>query len=258
MPRLLTSILVLVFTGAALAGCGGGGGSSAAGHPATGHAGVGQRSVSRNPSPAVAGPAAKAQAIAFAHAVNLTAADLSGFTGSPAKEDSLQSEAESAALLRCAGVAEWHPVAEVASPRFESGPEHEEQVMSTVTVMPTAALAEKDDAAIRSGRGEACIEKEIRQGLTRGHGSAYVSVSKVEEGSLEGPDVPGSFEFETSTDITVGEGGSAGAYMDLLGFTEGPVEVLLTVGDTSQPINPEAGQHLISLLFKRAQEQLHR
>jgi hypothetical protein len=167
---LLSSTTTTILLGVALGGCGGAGshsatGTSSASHLAGTHPGSSAQAVavaSNNPTTGDRSPT-KAQATAFAHAVNLTAADLPGYTASPTAESPRQDASESAELYRCAGVAHRPPpVSEVSSKTFKHNrTEGEEQISSSVAVMPTAALAARDLAAIRSKGGEACLEKAL-------------------------------------------------------------------------------------------------
>jgi len=122
-----------------------------------------------------------------------------------------------------------------------------------VAVMPTAALAARDLAAIRSKRGEACLEKALSKDISEGSGgqTPYVSVSKAED-PLKASGVDGSFEYKMSTDVSEEDGSSYGNYLDIFGFVEGSAEVTLTAGGSSGPVAPETEQHLLSILFKRA------
>jgi hypothetical protein len=257
MPRPLTSIVVLILTGVALAGCGGAGGHPATSALVTGHAGVSRQAVSIHPSQIGDSPT-KAQATAFADAVNLTSADLPSFTGSPPKQDSQESEAESAELVRCAGVA-WHPaVAEVSSENFKRrGPEGAEVLSSTVTVMGTAALAAQDVKAILSSRGEKCMENELNRGLAK-KDSEQVNYApgSVIDSPLEAPGVTEGFEFKAATNYTR-LGSSYNIFVEVLGFRDGPVEVALTAIRDQEPVAPATVQHLLSVLVKRARERLH-
>jgi hypothetical protein len=268
---LFSSMTTTILVGVALGGCGGAGGGShsatghsSASHPAGTHPGGSPQTAAVDPNNPTTGGGSptKAQATAFADAVNLTAGDLPGYTVSPTAESALQAASESAELYRCAGVADWRPpVAEVSSKTFMgSGPEGEEliegeeQIRSSVAMMPTAALAARDLAAIRSKGGEACLEKALSKGASEGSGgqTPYVSVSRAED-PLKASDVDGSFEYEMSTSVSQESGATLVHWIDILGFVKGPAEVTLTAGGSSGYVAPETEQHLLSVLFKRAQ-----
>jgi hypothetical protein len=242
------SIVVPILAGLSLAGCGGAGGPFAAVR-----AGVSRQAVSRHPYP-ITRSFTKAQATAFAHAVNLTSADLPRFTGSPMEAESSESDQQSHALLQCTGSADPHPlVAEASSEELErADPEHQETFYSRVAVLSTAALAAKELAEIRSSQGEQCVERQLKELIEGGGEAANYSLVSMVEHPLEVPGLPGGYELEVIMHATDGERSLYG-YMDILGFFDGPVEVTLTAGRIQEPISPVTEQRLISVLFKRTQ-----
>jgi hypothetical protein len=255
------SILLPILTAVSLTSCGGSSnGHAVAGHlaasrPGVGHSGVSPAAVSASPTSTSGGSLTNTAAIAFADAVNLTSADLSeppAFTGSPANEDG--TEKASGELSRCEGAHDPRPaVAEVSSESFKrKGPDSVEALSSTVVVMPTAALAGKDLAAILNSRGESCIESELNKTFARKDSEQinYSRVSMVDR-ALEVPGVSGGVELNISTMVTK-VGGAGTVYIDILGFIDGPAEVFLTAVGTPQPITPAFEEHLISVLSKRA------
>jgi hypothetical protein len=252
LPRLLRAGLIfgLLLAGNLLAGCGGSGGSTsqAAGQPTASHPGI------TVPS-AVGGSLAKAQATALAQAVNLTSADLPGYSASPPKETNSKEESEE--LARCTGAPSPRlALAEVNSENFKrTGPEgfeNKEVVSSMVTVMPSAALAAKSLAALRS-HGEACVEKLLNKKYAE-RSSQKASYSQVGIVQIPPEDfsVNGGFGFNITMDVTVTHGPFYVLYVDVLAFVEGPLEVMLSATSTNRPTTSATEQHLLSLLAARA------
>jgi hypothetical protein len=240
-------IFGLLLAGNSLAGCGSST-SQAVSQPGITHPGI-----TAPTSGAVGGSLAKAQASALAHAINLTSADLPGYSASPQKENN--SKAGSVEQARCMGAPNPHlALAEVNSENFaRTGPEVNEGWSSTVTVMPSAASAAKYGTALHSARGEMCIEKSYNKVLAEGSNekAAYGPIS-IAEIPAEVLGVSGGFGFHIATDVT----GTARAfyvlYIDVLRFVDGPIEVSLEATSHSHPIAPATEHHLLSLLAARA------
>jgi hypothetical protein len=256
---ILVSTTTTILLGVALGGCGGAGGSHSAtghapaSHPAGGNTGVSSQAVAIHPTP-ITRSFTKAQATAFVHAVNLTAADLPGFT----QEENQEAGSQSPGLFRCAGIAVSRPlVTEASSEEFkragQAGAEAREAFGSRVAVMPTASLATRALAAIRSRRGETCMKNELNEQYSgkSNEEESFTLVSMVER-PLEVSGVSEGYELQTVTKATKGEH-SIDIFMDILGFIDGPAEVALTAVGTPQAVSPAAEQHLISVLFERAQ-----
>src|SRR6202022_3815900 len=104
------------------------------------------------------GPVTKPQALAFARAVNLTAADVPGFSGSAKHEGETAGERRlEREMLRCAGPVGANKgftekgLAELSSKDFElKRGILDLGVSSEVGVAPTSALAARELGAIRS------------------------------------------------------------------------------------------------------------
>ena len=242
-------IFGLLLAGNSLAGCGSST-SQAVSHPGiTTHPGV-----TAPTSGATGGSLLKAQATTLAHAINLTSADLPGYSASPQKENNSKEQSEE--FARCTGAPNPRlALSEVSSENFaRTGPEgvETEAVNSMVTVMPSAALAAKSLAAFRS-RGEACLEKLLNKRYAE-RSSEKVSYGQVGIVSIPAEDfsVNRSFGFNITTDVTVTHGPFYVLYVDVLGFVEGPLEVMLSATSTKRPTASATEQHLLSLLAARA------
>ena len=253
--RRMAAILVLLATGVLLLGCGRGGHSAAAGARAT----TGTRS-GPNAAPPASGarPGAKALALAYARAVNLTAADVPGFRRSPEsrERETASGEQVERAMVRCVGGrAGGRGLAELSSSNFERQTATlSASVSSQVSVARTPALASSELAQIRSPRARGCLERYLDL-LFKGrqyHG-AFSAVS-VATGTPPAPGATGSFGWRISSTITV-HGIRVPLYLDILGFVDGPAEVSLMSSGLPRPFPAAAEQQLFLLLLKRAESR---
>ncbi len=267
--RRLAVFLTLIATAGLLAACG------SSSHPIATTAGrttTGARTPpATGTTTGVVRPLTKAQAIAFARAVNLTAADVPGFRATSKHEH--EHEHETAAekrlkheLLRCTGgvLNSRNGLAEVSSKDFKL--EHNGlgfSVSSQVAVARTSALAAKELAAIHGVHVRGCLPHYLnlllKDQLLKGFKEQKLpqtavgptSVSIV-QGTPPAPGAAGSFGWRITATITV-RNIRLPIYIYILGFVYGPAEVSLVSYGTLKPF-PAAGQeHLCWLLLKRAE-----
>lgn len=220
-------------------GCGGG---KPASHPAAS-------------APASPSQLTKAQATAFAGAVNLQAPDLPGMSQTkPESERSAQPAARQ--LARCdGGVNPDRRVAQVHSAVFTGTRRAKfERISSEVEVMPTAALIAEDNAAVRSQRGLKCVIRQLGQEAAGASSKAGrigpIKISKLPS-PLSGAGADGTFEYRIGTSITAGPR-TIPMYIDLLGFLSGPAEVDMTAIGAPRPVPSAREARLLSVLLARA------
>jgi hypothetical protein len=238
---------VLAAAAAMVAACGGGARS-----------GGGSARVER--SGGGSGGVTRAQALAFARAVNLTADDLPGFRATRQPRHKSESGAEGRLerqMLACVGApATRASLAEASSANFErQAPLSELSASSEVTVARTPASAKLGLGAIDSEHTRSCLSRYFNL-LFRGrrsHGATFAAVS-VSQGRPPAPGTSGSFGWRITTQI-IGHGVSIPFYVDLLGFVYGPAEVSLLSSGAPQPFPAAAEQALYLLLLKRATAQ---
>jgi hypothetical protein len=254
--RRATMIVVLLAPGALLGAC------AASGHSAVATPLVPAAATTRARAAVAAGtsarserPLTKAQAKAFARAVNLRAADVPGFKVSSEHEHETVAEKRlERELLHCeGGVGGTRQLVEVGSKEFE----HEDEqgdlgVQSGVTVEQTSALAAKELAAVRSARGRECFLHYLNQ-LFKGqkYRGANIGSASISSGTPPAPGTAGSFGWHISTTITL-RGVRIPFYMDILGFVYGPAEVTLLDFAVPEPFPAATEQRLFSLLVERA------
>jgi hypothetical protein len=198
----------------------------------------------------------KAQAIAFARAVNLTTADVPGFTATKrAHEHETAAEKRfEREMVRCAGALSANEkLVESNSPKFKHGHEIPElNVSSEVSVARTPALAAKELAAIRSAHARTCLSRYLDR-LFKGkefHGASISPVS-IYSGTPPAPGTSGSFAWRIEVKFTV-HAIKIPLYLDILGFVYGPAQVSLFSSGFAAPFPAASQQHLFSLLVERA------
>jgi hypothetical protein len=233
------------------AGCGGAGKSSST--SATQGSGSTHTAVA-------AGPITRARAVAYAQAVNLMAADVPGAKITKPEHQSAAPSPASVQYTRCAGgVSPARKVADIDSATFRTGTGLAgSRVKSSVTVLPSAALATRNFAAARSPQGRRCLATLLPQALennpkTRGH-FAGTSTS-----ALPSPLPTGTQSFGVRVATTFTSKSAAGRaiqlpiYIDEFVLLAGAAEVNLSAFSLTGPV-PTAGLgHLLSLLNGRAQ-----
>jgi hypothetical protein len=255
MRRIAVAMVVLA-AGCGIVGCGSG--KTASTHTANSLGG--------------SGSITKAQAIAYAHAVNLTASDVPELTSAaPGAEASVKRRDVERA--RCAGAASpYSRVVNIGSARFTGATASpRESVTSSVVVWPTSAIAEQNIAADLSPRGRACVQHLLERlaiGAVR-----RVRVSHVSLAWLPAP-LPAAHSFAARLSLTLSaepgrlRPGLSGAvvespsprarpvqisvYIDVLGFLVGPGEVNLTATGEKRPASSATEHRLLSLLYSRA------
>jgi hypothetical protein len=243
--RRTTTLLALALGCGLLSSCGKGARAPSSGHAATTSSALG-----------TGGAPTRQRALAFASAVNLTPADVPGFTASEHhhKSSSARERRLEKQMLRCAGAAgPAHGIAEQSSKSFQLKHEILDlSVSSEVSVQPSAAEASKALAAIRSPHVRACFSRYLGQifGGQRLKGTTIGRVT-IQSGIPPAPGTSGSFGWRVTASFDV-HGIKVPIYLDFLGFVEGPSEVTLLSSGLLRPFPAAIQQHLYSLLLSRA------
>jgi hypothetical protein len=254
--RRTAAISVLLATTSLLCACGRTGKLASAAPPHTASTGAPAPSASAAHAPtggSLAG--AKARARAFARAVNLTAADLPGFSVSTrrAHEGTAEKRLEPE-LLHCVGATGTSGgLAEEGSQEFERKSGAAAQTVSSeVTVARTPALAAKELAAFRSGHLQGCLSHYFNR-LVRSQDLRGASVGPVSarHGSPPAPGTDGGFGLRFVVTVTL-RGIKIPFYIDILGFVDGSAEVSLLSTGLPEPLPATAEEQLFTLLVERA------
>lgn len=202
------------------------------------------------------GGSAKAQAQAFARAVNLRAGDVPGFRTAP-HEDERSSSTEKLhykELQRCVGSGEdSHPLVEAASPSFQRKASIAQvSVSSSVTVHSSAALTKKELETVRSPHTRSCFSKFFRGIFS---GSAYKGTTigpvSLENGTPPAAGTSGSFGWRLRTSLSV-HSLRIPFDLDILGFFYGRSSVALMSFGVAVPFPAATEQQLFLLLLSRA------
>jgi hypothetical protein len=255
LMRRTAIMFALVLAGVPLSACGKGpytGSTATTGAGAT-HGGHNTHRGGRSPT--------QAQALAFAHAVNLTAADVPGFTRSHKQNSESAAERRLQSQLRsCAGAVgtsalgrSHGTLAEASSPDFEL---HRGilalTVSSEVTVAHTSAAAAATLAAVRNPRLRACFSRYLSSLLKSQHypGATVIGVS-IASGTPPAPGTTGGFGWRVTATLAI-RTIHISFYFDILGFVEGPSQVTLTSSGTVRPFPARAQEQLYSELLTRA------
>jgi hypothetical protein len=250
--RRTLSMLALVLAGALIAGCGKGSvGSSGSVATVTVPGGS---SSSKAPPPAGQAPS-KSHALAFAHAVNLTPADVPGFAATEKQDSSSSSEKRlERQMLSCSGIGgSSKAVAEEGSKDFKLKRQIIDfSVSSEVAVQSSASQAQKGLAAIRSAHVRGCFTRYLQQifKTEKTTGATPGSVT-IQSGTPPAPGMNGSFGWRVTATFLV-HGIKVPIYLDFLGFVDGPSEVTLLSSGLLRPFPATVQQHLFALLLARA------
>ncbi len=243
-----TIILVaLILGGGLLTSCGKGG------YTTSSH----QASTTSSSGAATGSSVSKPRALAFAHAVNLTSADVPGFTASTKHDSDSSSEKRlEREMLQCAGIAKSEKaIVEQSSKSFQL--KHgilDFGISSEVGVQPSAAQAKQGLAALRSAHVRGCFTHYLNQLFkSEKFGGADVGPVTIQTGTPPAPGTSGGFGWRVTATFTVHDI-KVPIYLDFLGFVDGPAEVTLLSSGLLRPFPASVQQHLFALLLARAKE----
>ena len=255
-------------SGALLSACGGGGTASAgtttragaepvAAEPAAAASASGTPPGSGSKKPrsnAPRGPS-RAQALAFAHAVNLQASDIP--EASKARRLSRSSSARERVESRQCDrlVPHVQQLAGVSSGRLKRGSELEvEEFTSAVEVVSDPHALAAEFAALRSSAPRTCEARVFTRyfstkAIREAHWERFTSSSL----PISAPGAQATFGLRISgaLDLSFSEV-SVPFYFDVFGFAVGPAQVVLTTGSATQPVPHATEQEVVTLLLARA------
>lgn len=192
---------------------------------------------------------------ATAQAINLTAADMSGYQES-ANPDQAGGDEVQAKLDRCVGgpSPQSIQVVDVTSPNFDKG---NLEVSSDVTMMKSHQDAVADDRSVESPKLDRCIQQVagpvFSQDLPPGAKVTKISASLVRPTEH----VPGLLGLQMTIDVSSTESGvtvTVPIYIRELGFVVGRAEVGLEEVQPTSPLAVPNEASLVSLLYSRAKQ----
>jgi hypothetical protein len=210
-------------------------------------------------NPPASGPVTKAQAVAYAHAVNLQAGDLPGFTSSGSESEARKPGRLALEEIRCSdGVSPARRIAQMESTGFSAGRAFYGKIMrSTVEVWPTPALVASNNSPSHKSRARACFVRFLK--------ALHKRTNRERKGRMQ----IGPFTINTVPNPLPGVGHSflttinetrllrtgairAHIYRDILGFTTGPAEIELEAIGFGHPVPASTEAQALQLLLARA------
>jgi hypothetical protein len=210
----------------------------------------------------------KAQAIAFAHAVNLTAADVPGFKPTSARQSKPETAVEKKLankLLRCIGGQTSSAPAElVKAGSADFKLDHDVihlSVKSEVSVAQTPALAAEELGVIRNNHVRVCLShyfnlllenRVLKEQGSRSSTSPSSISTTISQGTPPAPGATGSYWWRITATIAVRKI-KLPFYIDILAFTYGAAKVSLFSSGALRPFPAAAQEHLYRLLLQRAE-----
>jgi hypothetical protein len=256
--RRATLLLMLVLPGGLLSACGKGSETASTSHSHSTASSGETTGATGSTGGASSASAAHRQALAFAQAVNLTAADLPGFTASSKQErETAQEKRLQQQMLGCAGPGgSSQSFAAGSSKGFELKHEILDLgVSSEVSVAATAAGAKSELAAIRGARVRGCFKRYLGE-LFKGRkfGGASVSGVSIVSGTPPAPGTSGGFGWRVTVPVEL-HNIQVPFYLDILGFVDRTARVTLFSSGAIRPFPAAVQQQLFSLLINRAKAQ---
>jgi hypothetical protein len=238
-PGVLGSATLLM--SGLLAGCGGTGGPVV------------------NVKPPASGPITKTRAVAYAHAVNLRAGDLPGFTSSGSETEAAKPGRLALEEIRCSdGVSPAHRIVKLESTEFSAGRAFYSKIMkSTVEVWLTPALVASNNSPSHKSRARACFVRFLEAFHKRTNrerkGRMQIGPFTITTVPNPLPGVSNSF-LTTINETRLLRTGAIRAhiYRDIFGFITGPAEIELEAIGFGHPVPASTEAQALHLLLDRA------
>lgn len=198
----------------------------------------------------------RAQATAFARAINLTSADVPGFKQSkPEHEHTTAAEKRlENAMLRCVHPESTQAIVELSSQEFKrESNAGAESVKSEVAVTSSSTMATKELAVIRSSHARYCMARML-DALFKGKNfsGGHIGPVSITAGTAPASSLGGSFAWQISVTLTFHQI-RLPMYIEIIGFVDGPAEVSLFTSSFPRPFDTAAEARLFALLQRRAQ-----
>jgi hypothetical protein len=217
---------------------------------------VASAAVASGDSAATAAPS-HAQALAFAHAVNLSAGDIpeASVESKRAATADASERREGRACEKLVGWGHPHTIAEASSPKLKRGQELEiERITSSVAVLSDEQAVARQFALLASPALRKCAARVLTRNLDDKPISnarwGRVTVSKLPV-HAQGTSATVGIRIVANLELSFSEV-SVPIYVDVLGFAIGRAEVALTAMSATQPVPATTEQELLALLLARA------
>jgi len=201
----------------------------------------------------------KAQAVAYAHAVNLQAGDMSGFASSGNETEAPRPGRLALEEIRCSGgISPARRIARLESPEFSTAhASNSEIVKSAVEVWPTPAVLAINNNPHHRSRARACFARFLqalhhRINLER-KGRMQIGPFTITTAPNPLPGVINSFRTRINETRLLHTGAVlAHVYRDIFTFTTGPTEIELEAVGFGHPIPASTEVSALHLLRDRA------
>jgi hypothetical protein len=242
--------------GCLLSGCGGGQpAASTSAALRSGAAGAGLTTAASAPKRSLAAlHPTKAQALAFARAVNLTLADIP--EGRISKKRRNSASGDRPESDQCVGaLVNQHKLANLGSPTFLRGRELEtEWIGSDVTVATSVGAADHVLATLERPGVRHCLARAGTQSLRRmTMRNAYWGPVAVYALPVQAPGSNGRIGLRIAMTVHFPASEvTLPAYVDVLGFAWGSAEITLAATSMTQPVPTSVENQLLSTLVARA------
>jgi len=209
--------------------------------------------------PPASGLITKEQAVAYAHAVNLQAGDLPGFTSSGSEIEEPKPGPLDLEENRCNGeVNPPRPIAWIGSTEFSAGRALYSKIMiSRVEVWPTPALAASDNSSSHPSRARACFVRFLEALHKRTNrerkGRAQIGPFRLTRVPNPLPGVSNS-SLTTINETRLRRSGAIffHVYRDMFGFRTGAAEIELEAIGIGHPVPAATEKNALLLLLARA------
>lgn len=239
-PRLRTALVVALLLASAACTS-----DEVGASPSSGSASGSTAPVAPVPVPAAAAAAAK---------INLTAADLPGFTARPTEQSRAPGRSTiDAELARCLGASTDEPAAYSSSDTFAGGPDGALKITSAVTTFPDPAQAAKDVAAFSGPASIRCLSAYLTDVVKSGAGQAAAAFSPpgVTRVMLTSPGADSVYGVRLTTDSATASGQRVVFTVDLLGIAKGRTKTTLVAGGVGTGIPEDQRAALFGQLVER-------
>jgi hypothetical protein len=251
MKGILASLVAFCGFSLLLTACGGSGvaPASAGQHPALDSTTAAHARTTPSTAPT------RAQAQAFARAVNLSVSDIPEVTLAPKR--SKRSDAQEKREFRACEERGFHarPILETSSPRLKRGRELEaEQFSSTVSVVPDAGAVAREFASMQSATVRECLAQALTRNFsTKAVQEAHWGHFTLSPLPISLPGVSATLGIRATVALNIPYNEvSVPIYVDLLAFAVGHGEVELTAISLTQPVPAATESEILALLLARA------
>jgi hypothetical protein len=199
----------------------------------------------------------RTQALAFAHAVNLSVGDIpeASVEAKQRPTETASERREEQACERRAGWGHSHTLAEASSPKLKRGQELEiERITSAVTVLSNEQAVARQFALLAAPGPRECLARVLTHNLDdrqiRDARWGHVSVSRL---PVDAPGATATFGVRVVAMLQIPFNEiSVPIYVDELGFAIGRAEIGLLAASATQPVPASTEQELVALLLARA------